>query len=454
MHVHRIARLFFTNFLFFIENTAAAVPPPPPSPLPIRPSTKWNGYHRIDLPKKCCIEGYLFDEELTCVKVIEDNYFSKEMETEIRAHGFSCEKNVAMLMERGPNDSWTYTTVDVPNDYCLETMTNGTIVLARCSSLLKIYENSSTPSIFSTTATRINNESKTTTICDNKNRTKKLEAIFWGAKTYMLTNIAHMILCIIVVVTYLSVPELRKGVYNRAVLRHNISLLGLGCILTFLSYCQYPLDDNLTILLWLLLQYFTLATVFWLNVICFDMTLSITRFRWTVGLGANNERDKYRRLLLYDVFAWGGALLPTVVAGIFEYTPGIPKNFPLKPNYVRYCLGPNPTVNFYFFVIPLITLFCNNVLFLFTTYKIIRIQSSTKMATKNQSSLLIKKYFLFLRLYLLMGAPWFFGTLLACLNKLVILKICRLIQPILWLFMLLTRKNIRQKIADVFYCFV
>nr|XP_050850379.1 G-protein coupled receptor Mth2-like [Vespula vulgaris] len=447
MHVRCTVRLLFTSFLFFVENIAA----------PIRPSTKWNGYHRIDLPKKCCIEGYLFNDELTCVKVIEDNNFSKEMETEVRAYGVSCEKDVAMWMEeRGPNDSWTYATVDVPNDYCLEMMTNGTQVLARCPDLLKMNDNSSTAnSIVSTTTTTtrtVYNERKT--ICDNKNRTKKLEAIFWGAKTYMLTNIAHMILCIVVVVTYLSVPELRKGVYNHAVLRHNISLLGLGSILTFLSYCQYPLDDNLTILLWLLLQYFTLATVFWLNVICFDMTLCITRFRWTVGLGANNERDKYRRLLLYGVFAWGGALLPTVVAGIFEYTPGIPKNFPLKPNYVRYCLGPNPTVNFYFFVIPLITLLCNNVLFLFTTYKIIRIQSSTKIATKNQSSVLTKKYFLFLRLYLLMGAPWFFGTLLACLNKLVILKICRLIQPILWLFMLLARKNIRQKIADRFYCFV
>ncbi|KAL2727507.1 G-protein coupled receptor Mth2-like [Vespula maculifrons] len=338
MHVRCTVRLLFTSFLFFVENIAA----------PIRPSTKWNGYHRIDLPKKCCIEGYLFNDELTCVKVIEDNNFSKEMETEVRAYGVSCEKDVAMWMEeRGPNDSWTYATVDVPNDYCLEMMTNGTQVLARCPDLLKMNDNSSTAnSIVSTTTTTtttrtVYNERKT--ICDNKNRTKKLEAIFWGAKTYMLTNIAHMILCIVVVVTYLSVPELRKGVYNHAVLRHNISLLGLGSILTFLSYCQYPLDDNLTILLWLLLQYFTLATVFWLNVICFDMTLCITRFRWTVGLGANNERDKYRRLLLYGVFAWGGALLPTVVAGIFEYTPGIPKNFPLKPNYVRYCLGPNPT---------------------------------------------------------------------------------------------------------------
>ncbi|KAK2584502.1 hypothetical protein KPH14_006875 [Odynerus spinipes] len=451
MHVSRTTSLVAASFLFcsVVVNESA------PVWLPVQ----WKNfyYHRMDLPKKCCIEGYLFDEELTCVR---RNFSKEETKTEVRAYyGLSCEKANAVWMEDGGVPDWSYTTVYVPDDYCLETATNGTRVLARCPDLFKSEDNaSSTPAV--PPATGSNNDSTRANPCglpvDDYNRTRriatKLDAVvFWGAKTYMSTNMAHVVLCIVVVVTYLTVAELRKGVYNRAVLRHNICLLALGCILTVLAYCdlcECPLNDNLTIFLWLLLQYFTLATVFWLNVICFGMTLCITRFRWTMGPGANTDRENCRRMLFYGLFAWGGALLPTVIAAIFEYTPGIPTNFPLKPNYLRYRLGPNPTVNLYFFAIPLLTLFCNNVLFLFTTYKILRIQRSTKIATKNQSSVLTKKYFLFLRLYLLMGAPWFFGCLLACLNKLVILKICRLIQPILWLFMLLAPKKIRRKIVD------
>ncbi|KAI4480510.1 hypothetical protein M0804_010063 [Polistes exclamans] len=436
MHVRHMIRFILTSFLIFVASTKA---------IPVKRLMKWNDYNQIDLPRKCCTEDYLFDDELTCVKIIEDNDFSEEMGTEIRTYELSCKMVAVIWIEHEVNNSWTYTTVDYPNDYCLGTTMNGTQVLARCPGLSKMNENISIVSMMKT-------YNETAMIC-NEDNIKKWDLDFWGARAYMATNLAHMIICIIVVVIYLFIPELRKGIYNYSVLQHNISLLGLGCILSYLCYRKYPIADNLVIILWLSLQYFTVATFFWLNVICFDMTLCITRFRWTVGLGANKEKDKYKRLLIYGVFAWGGALLPTAVAAIFEYTPGIPKNFPMKPNYIRYCLGPNPTVNLYFFALPLITLFCNNVLFIFTTYKIVRIQRSTEIATKNQSSALTKKYFLFLRLYLLMGAPWFFGSLLACLNMLVIIKMCRLIQPILWLLMLLARKDVRRKIADKFcYC--
>ncbi|XP_015185516.1 PREDICTED: uncharacterized protein LOC107071232 isoform X2 [Polistes dominula] len=437
MHVRNT--IILTSFLIFVANINA---------IPVKRLIKWNEYNQIDLPRKCCIEDYLFDDELmTCVKVIKDDDFSEEMGTEIRAYELPCKMVAIIWIENGANNSWTYTTDDFPNDYCLETTMNRTQVLARCPGLSKVNENTS---IVSMMKTKTYNE--TAKICNDEDSIKKWDLVFWGSRSYMATNAAHMIISIIVVLIYLFIPELRKGNYNHSVLQHNISLLGLGCILSYLCYCKYPLADNLVIILWLSLQFFTVATFFWLNVICFDMTLCITRFRWTVGLSGNKEKDKYKRILIYSVFAWGGALLPTVVAAIFEYTPGIPKNFPMKPNYVRYCLGPNPIVNLYFFALPLITLFCNNVLFLFTTYKIVRIQRSTEIATKNQSSALTKKYFLFLRLYLFMGAPWFFGSLLACLNKLVILKLCRLIQPILWLFMLLARKDIRHKIANRF-CF-
>ncbi|XP_014476211.1 PREDICTED: G-protein coupled receptor Mth2-like [Dinoponera quadriceps] len=432
-------------------------------------------------PRKCCVAGYAFNEDLECVHVEDLGRLNYTMDDTWRAQqeriatvivsaaqGLNCHEE-ASASSNHLRRSYA-PTFHTSTQYCVEKMTNGTSVLAKCppvssgAAAFFLTLMMSARNKVSTTVMTINRTSVTST--DTQDVSKKEEVtycshglsavVFWGAQTYMGTNVAHVVLCIIVVAVYLSVPELGKKIYNRAVLRHNVCLLLQGSILTFLAFCdlcECPVTDNFTVFLWIALQYFTNATGFWLNVICFDMTLSITRFRWMAGTAQRNSREEYRRLLIYGVFAWGSALIPAVVALILEYVPGIPEDFPLKPNYRHYRDGPNIVVNLYFFGIPLLTLFWNNVLFVFTTYKIVRIQRSTEIATRGQNNALRKKYFLFLQLYLLMGSPWFFGSLLACLNNLVILKVCRLVQPILWLLMLVGHKKLRRKLTDKLRCF-
>ncbi|XP_012228467.1 G-protein coupled receptor Mth2-like [Linepithema humile] len=446
---------------------------------------------RMDASRKCCVPGYAFNEDLECVHVepdklnytthdalqtIESQHPSRQIVTMIASvQGLSCSHDDAGTT-RPRHYPPIHATLSIPGEYCIENMINGTVVVVKCpdtdSQMILDKENlSGTTVMMKTTATIITVTTITTittinvaNVSSNTSKEDKKETVyhgsdlrtvyFWGAQTYMDTNVAHVVLCIIVVVVYLSVPELGKNIYNRAVLRHNFCLLVQGCMLQFLGYCHLcdcPMNDNFAVLLWILQQYFTNATVFWLNVICFDMTLSITRFRWIVGSNNVNQEEN-RRFLLYSVFAWGGALIPAIVAFILEFCPGISEDLPFKPNYRRYLNGPNYIVNIYFFGIPLITLFLNNVLFIFTTYKIIMIQRSTEIATRNHTNVLRKKYFLFLQMYLLMGAPWFFGLLFACLNKLVVLKICRMIWPILWLLMLATDKKLRQKLTSKLRC--
>ena len=273
--------------------------------------------------------------------------------------------------------------------------------------------------------------------------------IFWGAQTYMYVNIVHFFACVLVTFIYCALPTVNKNLYNRIVLRHNVSLLILGGILTVLGYCQVsecPFNSVATRVLWLSLQYFSNATVFWLNIVCFDITLTITRFCRIPNTG--DRKDEDRKLIVYSMLVWGGALIPTMMAAIFEFVPQIPKDFILKANFMEASNGPKPIVNMYFFLLPACTLLFNNLLFVVTTYKIIKIQKSTELAVHNQKRLLREKYFIFLRLYLLMGAPWFFGTVMACLNMLVLLKICRTVQPVLWLFMLISHNKMKQYITN------
>ncbi|KAL6433217.1 hypothetical protein ACFW04_006438 [Cataglyphis niger] len=433
--------------------------------------------HETNAPTKCCVTNYVFDENLECIHVEPNkfNYTTHDAWQTISSEplqqiatvfvsGLSCRGDDAETNRHPLPGNMTFL---VSKDYCIENMINGTTVLVKCTEIALNKENLTETMMV--TKTTIITVSTITTITTMANMTKEdreeivhhtnnlRTVFFWGAQTYMDTNVAHVILCIIVVVVYLSVPKLGKSIYNRAVLRHNVCLLLQGCILMLLGFCELcncPMSDNFATFLWIMLQYFTNATVFWLNVICFDMTLSITRFRWMIGSGQQTSQEENRRLLLYGAFAWGCALIPAIVAFILEFCHGIPDDFPLKPNYRRYRGGPNFVVNIYFFGIPLLTLFWNNVLFVYTTYKIIRIQQSTEIATRNNTNALKKKYFLFLQLYLLMGAPWFFGLLFACLNKLVVLKICRMIWPILWLLMLGTHKKMRQKLASNLRCII
>lgn len=387
---------------------------------------------QIDIPRKCCDNGFAFNDNYDCVKQQRINESDHEwsgpyVTVDI---SFTCSDHIIPTSRNCDETSGTYSTIFIPTDSCIDMMVNGTEVLVKCS-----YQ--------------MSHDSDSTIVGGIG------AVIFWGAQTYMPANIAHAVLCLIVVIVYYFVPDLGNNLHNRAVLRHNISLLILGVILTLLGYCEIcecMFGNTVTSVLWLCLQFISNASVYWLNVICFDMTIMITRFHWLRGDVNRNEREDNRRLLLYDILVWGGSLLPTMLAAVLEFYPQIPNDFPLKANYNDSTKGPKTAVNMYFFLVPMCTLFCNNILFVFTTYRIIKIQRSTEMATKKHTNFLKKKYFLFLRLYLLMGAPWFFGTLLACFNKLFLLKVTRMIQPTLWLIMLVTHKKFRQKISSKLSC--
>lgn len=381
---------------------------------------------------KCCLSGQVLDDNLTCVRTVDPPAYRHTPLIKNTTKIFSCNNN--QTLKPITTKLWSHY-LEVENlsglVYCLEYSINKSLMIQICPSTMS-------------GATR---QAENVTGCDGiLTKTK-----FWGADIAMHMNIVHIVLCFIVVIFYRMFYDLGRRTYNRAVLQHNACLLTMGCTLTTLgvfTLCHSDLNGSAAVFLWLVLQFFTLASTFWLNVICFDMTLVITRFRWMFGSFDNSEREENRKFLVYGIFAWGGALIPTLFAGIMELCPEGSVHPALRADYARYKEGDNRTVNMYFFFIPLITLFFNNILFIYTSYKIFMIQRSTAIVTKNQTNALWRKYFLFLRLYLLMGAPWFFGVLMACLNQLWILKTCRIVQPILWLLMLASHKKVRRRIVD------
>lgn len=365
---------------------------------------------QIDIPhNKCCQDGYLFNSEYQCERNSNGSSYEINNNTVQSADmKFKC--------PIGQSTVYSFTLENLTHNLCSDLMSNGSEIFASC----RKYESTSEGIA---------------------------KVMMWGTQTYMPANIAHVILCLTIIVIYYFVPELNKNLYNRAVLRHYASLMCLGIMLSTIGYidlCHCEVNDRILTLLWLGLQFFTLSTVFWLNVICYDMTTVITKFEWH----RSAPEDK-RRLFLYSIFVWTCSAVPVIFCGTFEFAPGIPNDYFLKANYLAYRGERRMVVNYYFFFLPTVTLIFNNVLFIYTTYKMIRINQSTEIATKNQSKTVKKKYFLFLKLYVLMGAPWFFGCLSAFIwNELIILKFCRVLQPALWIVILLADKKLRTTILE------
>ncbi|CAK9815111.1 G-protein coupled receptor Mth2 [Anthophora quadrimaculata] len=256
---------------------------------------------------------------------------------------------------------------------------------------------------------------------------------FWGAKIVIFANIIYIIPYLTVVLVYLVVPGLDSRAYSKAVICYNASQLILnGLIIMFL----------------------TISSTFWLFVICIDMTLVITRFRSTSS--ANNTKarkhlQERKKFFTYAAWTWGCSLLPTALACIAELSPLLSPSSSIRPNFQRFQDGANLSVIIYVATFPILTCLANSVLFCYTSYRMILIQKSTTLATANSATLNInkarKRYFLFLRLYFLMDAPWITSALAAAFTELWVLKFLRMIQPILMLLAILPPRTISRIFA-------
>lgn len=269
---------------------------------------------------------------------------------------------------------------------------------------------------------------------------------FWGANIVVFANTIYIIPYAIVVIVYFLVPGLGVRAYDKAVMCYNVSQIILNGILISMGsciLCHVPLYSDVYTFVGLSLMFLTISSTFWLFVICIDMTLTITRFRWASQIESNHHHQEKMKFFTYAGWTWGGSLLPTTLACIAELSPILAESSSIIPNFKKFQQGPNLPVILYVTTFPILTCFANTILFCYTSYRMCVIQKSTMLATENSTSGTFKvnkarkRYFLYLRLYLLMDAPWITNALAAAFTDLWLLKFLRMIQPILMLLAIL-----------------
>ncbi|KAK2584501.1 hypothetical protein KPH14_006874 [Odynerus spinipes] len=387
---------------------------------------------------RCCVKP--------SVTLLEEE---EETRRETRCAPLEDDANRTLLLIED-NSETTSSVVDswVCFDACFEYQPNGSFVVLRTfenrSEWLEVKpeDRKSNGSLCKT-----NDDSEEETKKSKKGDEKTCRSIltplsFWGANIVVFANVIYIAPYVIVIFIYSTVSGIRKRAYDGAVISYNITQIVLNSILIavgWLILCQATVHISVYTFSCLALMFLSISSTFWLFVICIDMTLVITRFRWTPPADPKQQRtQEKRKFLVYSAWVWGASFVPTAFACIVELSSFVPESSPIKPNFGNFANGPNVAVIVYVATLPVLVCLMNSALFFYTTYKIITMKKSTSIASKT-STKAKESYFMFLKLYFLMDAPWVTSTLGAIYTELWVFKFFRMIQPILMLIVILPR---------------
>lgn len=263
----------------------------------------------------------------------------------------------------------------------------------------------------------------------------------WGATLVIFANLIYIVPYLIIIVLYFAVAKLRKRAYSLCVLCYNATQALSNVWMIFIGrriLCHEEVSPTYQLVFGLVEVFTTVSSMLWMTAMCLDITLSITRFRWKSAAYKNSSKE-FRKFLKYAAFVWGVTGPIVVVALIFEVTPGVPKV--IRPQlYGTMFDGRNDNVLLYALLVPVFAAIVNNVLFVYTSIKMVKVKKETRAVNENREQEEKDLYFVFAKMYMLMDAPWISGALSAIFPNLWLLKFIRMSQPMLMLIAILPRE--------------
>lgn len=159
------------------------------------------------------------------------------------------------------------------------------------------------------------------------------------------------------------------------------------------------------------IMYFFLAAFFWMNVLSFDVWRSLKMA--TSKLRLSSDSMMWKRFGLYSAYAWLSPLC-IVIFGITFTKYGSSVKFLKLEFHHGLCWFAKKGALFVYMALPLIILMCLNVIFFSTSFLMI---TRASMNTTDNLATFWKRFFLFLRLGVIMGVAWIFGIIAAATNE-------------------------------------
>lgn len=151
-----------------------------------------------------------------------------------------------------------------------------------------------------------------------------------------------------------------------------------------------------------------LASFFWLNTMCIDMWWRLGGFGSLKSSGKQHDDEKF---IAYSIYAWGSAVILTVICISMEFAPGIPGSLILPGFRLNACWFSTKTAAGLYFYGPIgATLACNICLFVSTTIKMVKHKKDTQRHLNTGDSKRHddnKQWFaLHVKLFIVMGISW------------------------------------------------
>nr|XP_024215953.1 probable G-protein coupled receptor Mth-like 10 [Halyomorpha halys] len=173
------------------------------------------------------------------------------------------------------------------------------------------------------------------------------------------------------VIVYLWIKEFHS-LHGRIVVFNMSSLivasLAMGLVLTRTigSYYYFTMTCGIT---GYAIQFFFMATFFWLNVMCFDIYWAFSGLRNLTGSVKERERKK---LIVYSIYAWCTPLLILVITVAVDLSPSIPVTSFFKPRVGEdKCFFKEKGATWIYFYLPMALIILSNIiLFGVTAYRI------------------------------------------------------------------------------------
>lgn len=225
-------------------------------------------------------------------------------------------------------------------------------------------------------------------------------------ESFDYVTLAGLILSIISLLSHLAVFCLVSSVRNLpGCCLASLSLSLLVAYLCFLAITLAKMTDHCANL-GLCVYYFFLTSFFWMNAIAFDVWRS---FRVVMReLRISSHRIPWRRFLMYSLYSWlvPGAL--TVLVKVADSIDVLPEDY--RPSFgAPLCWFGNRKALLVFFAVPLaVVMLLNAGFFLDVTYVISR---ATLKTSQSHEATLKKRFFMFMRLALIMGLTWIVGLI-------------------------------------------
>nr|XP_021200185.2 uncharacterized protein LOC110383697 isoform X2 [Helicoverpa armigera] len=151
-----------------------------------------------------------------------------------------------------------------------------------------------------------------------------------------------------------------------------------------------------------MLYFCALSSFFWLNVMAFDVYVSLSRPRSSRG---SNKRVKYRKFAMYAVYALGAPLLVTAIVTVLDNIDVSELAIDPTPPFAD-CMAIGVAVTYYFAAPIGVLISINIILFLMTVYNIWKISREVTNNPNSKKSNQNNKFYICLKLSLIMGVTW------------------------------------------------